>query len=853
MTIRRKFRFVVVLAALTTLLPMFSGVSGAAAILTFSPTDDATVRESSPTTNYGSRISLEVDASSKKDTLLRFEVAGTNGAQVTNATLRLFNIDSSSSGGEFFGAANSNWGESTVTWSSAPAATGQALDTLGSVSPGNWYEVNITSLINGDGPVSLRISSPSSNGADYASTENGNGNAPQLIVTTAEAGGGDTTPPSPPGNLTASAEASLVTLDWLASFDAVGVVEYDIYRDGGIFDSVGSITSYADSTVLPQTTYNYYVIARDAAGNQSDPSATVNVTTPSGDPTIFDVSRNAADYSAVSQNASYTGSLKSVVESALDDLRIAGGGSVLFGAGDFDLGSDHFELNSIVDVTFAGQGMGVTTIRNFTNEAADTEPFDADSSDRLIIRDMTVSAGGSDRETSDALDFDGGDDILIERVEVTDSRGRGIVFDGKDSVASTGGTAERNTVRDCIVSNTPRDGIQLLAANFNRIENCTISGAGEEGIRVHLSSASSPQPLKTSDDNVIINNVIQNSNGNGITVTGGDRNKILGNTITGSGSEGILIFTSSTSVFCDDNIVDDQNAATGNGGYGLKINSSNCRRTVVGDNDFSSNGAGPISDNGTDTIYSSDSTPPSAPSSLTVTSEQATSVTLVWDAASDNVGVTGYDVYRNNAFLGAVGETTTFQDISVAPESTYTYYVVARDASGNLSAPSNIVTATTPPGGGELTFVPTDDATIRQTSPTRNFGSRTSLEVDGSSPKDTLMRFDVSGIGGSSVASAVLRVYVTDRSPVGGNFFIANDSSWNEGTVTWQNSPSAGASLGSLGSVVSGTWYEVDVTAAVSGDGPLSVRVSSTNGNGADYASKEHNSGNAPQLVIVSN
>lgn len=158
-----------------------------------------------------------------------------------------------------------------------------------------------------------------------------------------------------------------------------------------------------------------------------------------------------------------------------------------------------------------------------------------------------------------------------------------------------------------------------------------------------------------------------------------------------------------------------------------------------------------------------------------------------------------------------------------------------------------------PSGGGRRTFVPTYDATIRQTSPTRNFGSRTSLEVDGSSPKDTLMRFDVSGIGGASVASAVLRVYVTDRSPVGGNFFLVNDTSWNEGTVTWQNAPSAGASLGSLGSVVSGTWYEVDVIAAVSGDGPLSVRVSSTNGNGADYASKEHNSGNAPQLVIVTN
>ena len=88
---------------------------------------------------------------------------------------------------------------------------------------------------------------------------------------------------------------------------------------------------------------------------------------------------------------------------------------------------------------------------------------------------------GTDRSTSDALDFDGGDEIVVERVKVTGSRGRGIIFDGKDA----GQTADNNVVRDCVVTNVPGDGIQLLGSNNNLIENCTITNVGSMGIRVN--------------------------------------------------------------------------------------------------------------------------------------------------------------------------------------------------------------------------------------------------------------------------------------------------------------------------------------------------------------------------------
>ena len=58
-----------------------------------------------------------------------------------------------------------------------------------------------------------------------------------------------------------------------------------------------------------------------------------------------------------------------------------------------------------------------------------------------------------------------------------------------------------------------------------------------------------------------------------------------------------------------------------------------------------------------------DTTPPTAPTSLAYTQNAAGAVTLTWNAATDNVGVTGYDVYADNALLTSVpGSVLTYTD-----------------------------------------------------------------------------------------------------------------------------------------------------------------------------------------------
>ncbi len=111
----------------------------------------------------------------------------------------------------------------------------------------------------------------------------------KLTVTTPAADTGDTVPPSTPGPLTVSAvTATGATLSWGPSTDNVGVTGYRIYRGPGLTDVLVATvtgTTYAVTGLSPQTTYQFHVVAIDAAGNASPPTAKVSVTTSAPPPT----------------------------------------------------------------------------------------------------------------------------------------------------------------------------------------------------------------------------------------------------------------------------------------------------------------------------------------------------------------------------------------------------------------------------------------------------------------------------------------------------------------------------------------------------------------------------------------
>lgn len=94
-------------------------------------------------------------------------------------------------------------------------------------------------------------------------------------------------------------------------------------------------------------------------------------------------------------------------------------------------------------------------------------------------------------------------------------------------------------------------------------------------------------------------------------------------------------------------------------------------------------------------ITKSDVTPPTAPLNLVVTASSRSSVTLRWDAATDDVAVTNYDIYVDGLkAYSTTGDKNTFTVNGLTSLQSYSFSVKARDFTGNISPSSNKVTGT---------------------------------------------------------------------------------------------------------------------------------------------------------------
>ena len=102
-------------------------------------------------------------------------------------------------------------------------------------------------------------------------------------------------------------------------------------------------------------------------------------------------------------------------------------------------------------------------------------------------------------------------------------------------------------------------------------------------------------------------------------------------------------------------------------------------------------------------VPSSDTSPPTAPSSLIANATSSSQISLSWATATDNVGVTGYRVLRGSTVVAKV-PGLTYVDSGLASSTTYSYSVQAVDAAGNVGSASSPVSAVTgPPSPPTLT------------------------------------------------------------------------------------------------------------------------------------------------------
>ena len=103
----------------------------------------------------------------------------------------------------------------------------------------------------------------------------------------------------------------------------------------------------------------------------------------------------------------------------------------------------------------------------------------------------------------------------------------------------------------------------------------------------------------------------------------------------------------------------------------------------------------------------SDTTPPTTPTGLAASGIAQTGLSLSWNASSDNIGVAGYDVYRNGTKVASPA-TTYLSQSGLTCGTSYTLAVAARDAAGNVSQRAQMPVATSacstsPPAQGDTT------------------------------------------------------------------------------------------------------------------------------------------------------
>ena len=241
-----------------------------------------------------------------------------------------------------------------------------------------------------------------------------------------------------------------------------------------------------------------------------------------------------------------------------------------------------------------------------------------------------------------------------------------------------------------------------------------------------------------------------------------------------------------------------------------------------------------------------DTQPPTDPTSLTASAASASRVDLRWNASSDDVGVSGYEVFRGGVLLGTT-TGTTYADSSVAAGTTYAYQVRARDAAGNRSGLSNSATITTP-----FTFLAQADAYVSEANPYSNYGSALTLLADASPRFESYLMFNVTNVSGA-VQSAKLRLYVSNGSTDGPAVY-STTSNWTEtgiSGITWATRPAATSGiLADKGKIPSGAWVEYDVKPVVSGNGTYSFLLRTTSSNDTRASSREASS-SQPELTLT--
>jgi len=190
----------------------------------------------------------------------------------------------------------------------------------------------------------------------------------------------DTQSPTAPGNLASSGiTTNSFTLSWAASTDNVSVTGYDVYQDNvKINPSNVATTSYNVTGLLPSTTYSYYVKAKDAAGNISANSNSLNVTTAAAD--IIPPTAPTNLFSSIIAQTSF----RLNWTASTDNTGVTG----------YNVYKDDVKVNAslITTTTYNVTGLSPATLCTMTVKAKDATGNESAASLPLVVTTLTATA-----------------------------------------------------------------------------------------------------------------------------------------------------------------------------------------------------------------------------------------------------------------------------------------------------------------------------------------------------------------------------------------------------------------------------------------------------------------------------
>lgn len=436
----------------------------------------------------------------------------------------------------------------------------------------------------------------------------------------------DTTAPTIPVAFTATAGNASADLSWSAASDDVGVTAYRIYRDDDVLiETVGTL-SYTVSGLTNGTSYAFKVTAIDQAGNESAPAQAAAV------PRALGAALVRVDCGSTTSSVDVRGNTW---------------------AADFGYNSNNISTSSTTNAISGTDNPTIYQTNRMKNRNHTTRPLkyefplsNAQYEVRLHFSEINTASG------------------VIVGYRMFDVLAEGApVLNSLDIFQEVG--KEKALVKTIPV--TVADG--KLTLDFIVVEQNPLIAAIE--IYPVLDGATGETEPPSEPGNLQASNITGNSVTLGWTAS-----------TDNVGVTGYRIFRDSVLINTTTNLTYQNTGLTAGTLYHYSV-------VAI---DASNNASEAASLDVTTTVP--DTQAPSVPGSLAAT-PGLTQVALAWDASTDNVGVTGYQVLRNGSLITTVG-APGYTDAGLTPGTAYAYQVIAIDAANNASSPAPVDATTTP-------------------------------------------------------------------------------------------------------------------------------------------------------------